>query len=173
MGRHGQGKPRIQLEESCSGVRYKKTDSDAHPERSAVEKTAYCGLDWNPQSPGYWRPAAGRPKPPTYAPARCSISDHAAPPQRCSRWAAGRLGGRGRGTATLLVAGQCQVLPQHPSLGVICPRFWRFFGLAGQLGEQTKFSCRKGFETRKCSFRARFRIRNKKSCFGGQASKLH
>ena len=53
------------------------------------------------------------------------------------------------------------------------PRFWRFFGLAGQLGDQAKFSCSKGFETRKCLFRARFRVRNKKSCFGGQGSKLY
>ncbi len=30
---------------------------------------ADCGLDWNAQSPGYWRPAAGRPKTLTYAPA--------------------------------------------------------------------------------------------------------
>jgi hypothetical protein len=49
MDREGpQGIPRYQLEESFSGFRYKKIDSDAHPEPSAVVITAAGrGLDWD------------------------------------------------------------------------------------------------------------------------------
>ena len=51
--------------------------------------------------------------------------------------------------------------------------FWSFWALLYSKNSERNFSSSKGFETRKCLFRARFRVRNKKSCFGGQGSKLH
>jgi hypothetical protein len=79
MGR--QGKPRFQLEGSLSGFRYKKTDSDVHPEQSAMGRPPTAGWTGTPSHPGTGgrqpvdpRPLRTLPRPPRLRPATVADS---------------------------------------------------------------------------------------------------